>query len=92
VLSESALSFPLVVRSARAGERIVVGQGISRKVARVLLDAKVPRAVRDQVPVVADRHGEVVLAVGVCAAHNRRARLGEPGALHVFVDISRNSI
>ncbi len=54
---------PLVIRRWKAGDRTAGPR--SRKVQDVLVDARVPREVRADLPVVADARGEVVWIVGV---------------------------
>lgn len=46
------VGFPLLVRPPRAGDRIAIGPGRHKKVHRVLMDAKIPRAGRGSFPVV----------------------------------------
>jgi len=48
-----AVRFPLTVRGRRAGDRVrPLGGPGSRKLKRVLIDARVPRRVRDRLPIV----------------------------------------
>ncbi len=55
----------LVVRSRRPGDRLA---GRARKVQDVLVDAKVPRAERDDWPLVATDDGDVVAVAGLAEA------------------------
>ncbi len=72
-----------VVRAARAGDRMAPLGGVGRrKVARLLMEARVPRSSRASYPVVADGDG-VVWVPGVCRA---AARLPEPGREAVRID------
>jgi tRNA(Ile)-lysidine synthase len=64
LLARSAASFPLLVRGPRPGDRIATGPQMTRKVARVLLDAKIPRPLRARVPLVLSRD-RVLLVLGV---------------------------
>lgn len=51
-----AISFPLVVRNIRTGDRIQpLGMEGTKKVAALLMDAKVPKARRRSIPLLADR-------------------------------------
>ena len=62
-LAASAIVGGLRLRSRRPGDRLVpLGMMGSRKVQDLLVDAKVPRAERDQVPIVEDDAGIVWLA------------------------------
>ncbi|MGQ0508450.1 MAG: tRNA lysidine(34) synthetase TilS, partial [Myxococcaceae bacterium] len=51
---------PLTIRRRRAGDRVE-----HRKLQDALVDAGVPRELRDSIPVVADASGKIVWAVGV---------------------------
>jgi len=65
----------LWVRSRLPGDRIrPFGMCGTRKVKDVLIDGKVPRLLRDKVPLVVDEEG-VLWVVGVCLSE--RARVGE---------------
>ncbi len=51
-----AISFPLVVRNMRAGDRIrPLGMKGTKKVAALLMDEKVPKVLRRSIPLLADR-------------------------------------
>lgn len=72
-----------VVRAARAGDRMAPLGGVGRRrVARLLMEARIPRSGRARYPVVADAEG-VVWIPGVCRA---AARLPEPGREAVRID------
>jgi tRNA(Ile)-lysidine synthase len=58
------LRFPLTVRGRRPGDRIEVWGG-SRRVKRLLQDAKVPSLRRPAVPVVSDASGRILWVAGV---------------------------
>lgn len=58
-----AITFPLTVRPPRPGDRIQLAVG-SKKVSRILIDAKVPRYLREQVPVVVDANGVILAVIG----------------------------
>ena len=63
-LDAQAISGPLITRSRRRGDRLrPLGLNGSKKLQDVLVDAKVPAAERDAVPIVADEHG-VIWVVG----------------------------
>jgi tRNA(Ile)-lysidine synthase len=76
--------FPLIVRGPRPGDRIRVGPTASRKVARVLLDAKIPRGSRRSVPLLTTMEGEVIAVLGVCLADGFRTGFGDPSALFLY--------
>jgi tRNA(Ile)-lysidine synthase len=72
-----------VVRAPRPGDSVAPLGGVGRrKVARLLMEARVPRSGRWSYPVVADEEG-VVWIPGVCRA---AARLPEPGGEAVRID------
>lgn len=63
----SALLLPLVVRTRRSGDRMApLGLNGSKKVQDIFVDAKIPRAKREDWPVVADAKGNIVWIPGVC--------------------------
>jgi tRNA(Ile)-lysidine synthase len=65
---------PLVIRAAQAGDRLAPLGGVGRrKVARLLMEARVPRSVRAAYPVVASGD-DVVWIPGIC-----RSAAGIPG-------------
>jgi len=55
----AALRFPLLVRSRGPGDRIRLPGG-TKKVKKLLLEARIPPGLRPQVPVVVDAEGEVL--------------------------------
>jgi tRNA(Ile)-lysidine synthase len=56
---------PLAVRSRRAGDRFKpLGMGAEKKLQDFLVDRKVPRQVRDTLPLVVDRSDRIVWVVG----------------------------
>jgi tRNA(Ile)-lysidine synthase len=69
---DAALAPALVVRAPRAGERL---PGARRTVARMLLEARVPRSERARYPVVAV-HGEPVALPGIAVAAALRRPTG----------------
>jgi len=73
LLDWEKLTPPLVVRPRRAGDSLrPVGLGGTKKVKDILIDAKVPRRLRERVPVVADGEG-VVWVVGYALSERARA-------------------
>jgi tRNA(Ile)-lysidine synthase len=68
----------LLVRSPRPGDRLVpLGGTGHRRVARLLMEARVPRADRPVYPLV-ERDGAVVWVPGVCRAGDELPGAGEP--------------
>jgi tRNA(Ile)-lysidine synthetase-like protein len=61
---DAALAPALVVRAPREGERL---PGARRTIARMLLEARVPRSERSRYPVVS-AHGEPVALPGIAVA------------------------
>lgn len=51
--------FPLVIRSWSAGDRIRLSGG-SRKLSRLMSEARIPRSERRSAPVLVDRHGRIL--------------------------------
>jgi tRNA(Ile)-lysidine synthase len=79
-----ALAWPLVLRARRAGDRMRPrgGRG-SRKLADLLIDAKVPRAARDALPVLTTAEGVVLFVPGLRPAEEGRPSPGTTKLLHV---------
>lgn len=64
----STVPTPLTVRGRRPGDRMrPVGLGGSKKLQDLLVDRKVPRRIRDLVPVVTDATGRIVWVAGQAA-------------------------
>jgi tRNA(Ile)-lysidine synthase len=88
ILQLTELSLPLTVRGRRPGDRFhPLGAPGSRKLQDVLVDRKVPADVRDEVPVVVDREGEIVWVAGLAIAH--RCRVTRPAAGMVKLDLDK---
>jgi len=57
-LAADKLSFPLQVRTRRAGDRVrLFGRPGSRKLKDILMDAKIPRSKRETIPLVLSKEG-----------------------------------
>jgi len=73
---------PLLVRSRRPGDRFrPFGAPGHRKVQDLLVDRKVPRDLRDRVPIVVDARGEIVWVVGHAIAEACRVTAPERGVV-----------
>ena len=71
---ESRLSLPLTVRNRRTGDRFEpIGLNGSKKVQDMFVDAKVPKSLRDSVPLLVDARGTVLWIPGL-----RRSRHALP--------------
>jgi tRNA(Ile)-lysidine synthase len=67
-LNAGRVRFPLILRGPHPGDRIRLDDHRTRKVARLLLDAKIPRRERSRVPLLMSG-GEVLVVLGVrCAS------------------------
>ncbi len=76
-----AISFPLVVRSVVAGDHFrPLGAGGTQKVAKFLIDHKVPRSLRCTYPVV-ESNGKIVWLAGLRIAEGVSAVAASPRAL-----------
>jgi len=67
VFPVAELEFPLLVRSRASGDRIRLSGG-SRKLKKLLLDARIPAGRRAQTPVLVDAGGRVLWVPGVARA------------------------
>jgi tRNA(Ile)-lysidine synthase len=80
VVSKSCMEPPLRVRSRRPGDRFrPLGAPGSRKLQDVLVDRKVPRELRDRVPIVVSAGGEILWVAGVAVAEACRVTDPESG-------------
>ncbi len=81
-----ALSWPLVLRARRPGDRMRPrgGRG-SRKLSDLLIDAKVPRAARDHLPVLATSDDVVLFVPGLRPAEAARPSTATTRYLRVAV-------
>jgi tRNA(Ile)-lysidine synthase len=60
------ISFPLIVRSRRSGDRIeLLGLNGSKKVKDMFIDLKIPRDWRDRVPLIVDQEGRILWIPGI---------------------------
>jgi tRNA(Ile)-lysidine synthetase-like protein len=80
VLDSRGLHFPLVLRSWRRGDAIILPDG-AKEVKTLLSESRVPTAWRNRVPVLEDRHGVVGIFVGPWTAEDilRADARGERG-------------
>ncbi|MGD9906808.1 MAG: tRNA lysidine(34) synthetase TilS [Vicinamibacterales bacterium] len=68
---------PLTVRGREAGDRFrPAGLGGSKSLQNLFVDRKVPRALRDRVPVVIDATGRILWVVGIAVAEGAAAPAG----------------
>jgi tRNA(Ile)-lysidine synthase len=68
------LEYPLRLRPWQPGDwfQPLGMEGKKKKVSDLLVDLKIPRTQKDQVPVLTDRHGQLVWVVGLRADHRFR--------------------
>lgn len=59
-----AIELPLIIRSVEAGDAMKLSIG-TKKVARIFIDAKIPREKRPFVPLIVDATGRIIAIVGV---------------------------
>ena len=80
----SAVQFPLVVRSWQPGDRIRLSFG-SKKLKKLFAERRVARAKRHEVPVLADRTGEVLWVVGLDRASSVGAQPANGSGFRIMV-------
>jgi tRNA(Ile)-lysidine synthase len=81
-VAAAALELPLAVRSRRPGDRFrPLGAPGSRKLQDFLVDRKVPRAERDELPLVVDGRDRIVWVVGQAVAEDFRVTDPSQGVL-----------
>jgi tRNA(Ile)-lysidine synthase len=83
-LAADRIRFPIAARPLRPGDRIALGAGQHKKVARLLLDEKVPRHERARAVVLVS-NGELVGVAGLRCAHGLAPRSGE---IEVIVSVA----
>ena len=77
--------FPLTVRARQAGDRIQLSYG-SKKLKKLLLEARIPRSLRSRLPVFVDARGEVLWIPGVATAVGPEARDDGRQVFHIGID------
>ncbi|MGB9808074.1 MAG: tRNA lysidine(34) synthetase TilS [Thermosulfidibacteraceae bacterium] len=64
VFSKEKVRFPLIFRMRKEGDRIMIREGLTKKVKEFFIDKKVPYSVRDKIPLLVDSEGRVIWIVG----------------------------
>ena len=73
VVAAEPLAFPLAIRSRRPGDRFApLGLGHRKKLQDFLVDRKIPREMRDSLPLVVDGQDRIVWVVGQSVAEDFR--------------------
>ncbi|WP_088810838.1 MULTISPECIES: hypoxanthine phosphoribosyltransferase [Listeria] len=66
IIDAEAVSLPLVIRNRLPGDRMTLkGTGGTKKLKDIFIDAKIPKFLRDTIPVVTDDNGKVLWVPGV---------------------------
>lgn len=83
IVAAGPLAYPLAVRTRRRGDRFrPLGMGgRGRKLQDFLVDRKVPRAERDELPLVVDRQDRIVWVAGLGIAEDFRVTAPEQGVI-----------
>ena len=81
----TASHFPLTVRAREAGDRIQLAYG-SKKLRKLLLEARIPESLRARLPVIVDARGTVLWIPGVAIAVGPEARDDGSNVLHIGID------
>ena len=81
----TAPHFPLTVRAREAGDRIQLPYG-SKKLKKLLLEARIPESLRERLPVFVDARGKVLWIPGVATAVGPKARDDGRQVLHIGID------
>ncbi|MEO7190378.1 MAG: tRNA lysidine(34) synthetase TilS [Vicinamibacterales bacterium] len=89
-IQEGGVVVPLSVRSRRPGDRFrPLGAPGSRKLQDVLVDRRIPRDLRDRLPVVTDARGRIVWVAGVAIAHE--CRVTTPAAGMIILELKKGN-
>ena len=84
--SGMAWRFPLSVRNWRAGDVVrPLGLGGRKKVQDLFVDQKIPRKLRNLIPIVTDSKGEIVWVVGQTVGDDFRVTDADRGVLTLKV-------
>ncbi len=81
LVDETRAPFPWTLRGHRAGDRFRPGGGRAKKVADQWIDARVPRAERAALPLLADKSGILFYVGGLRAGEPSKGKLERPFAL-----------
>ena len=85
-LDGDLVQLPLLVRTRQPGERMrPLGQKSAKRLQDILVDAHVPRHLRDSLPVVSDRE-EIVWIPGVTVAESKRVTSATRRQLHLEIE------
>ena len=80
----TAPDFPLTVRAREAGDRIQLSYG-SKKLKKLMLEARIPRSMRSRLPVFVDALGRVLWIPGLARAVSPEAQ-DDGLVLHIGID------
>ena len=84
-LDADLVQLPLAVGTRRAGDRMrPLGLDIPKRLQDILVDARVPRHLRDSLPVISDRE-EIVWIPGVTVAERKRVTAATRRQLHLEI-------
>ncbi|TME75025.1 MAG: tRNA lysidine(34) synthetase TilS, partial [Chloroflexi bacterium] len=85
-LDGDLVQLPLLVRTRQPGERMrPLGQKSAKRLQDILVDAHVPRHLRDSLPVVSDRE-EIIWIPGVTVAESKRVTSATRRQLHLEIE------
>jgi tRNA(Ile)-lysidine synthase len=88
VVAADPLTLPLAIRSRRRGDRFrPLGLGHRKKLQDFLVDRKIPREIRDSLPLVVDAQDRIVWVVGESVAED--FRVTEPSRGVIFLKARR---
>jgi tRNA(Ile)-lysidine synthase len=88
VVAADPLTLPLAIRSRRRGDRFrPLGLGHRKKLQDFLVDRKIPREIRDSLPLVVDSQDRIVWVVGESVAED--FRVTEPSRGVIFLKARR---
>jgi tRNA(Ile)-lysidine synthase len=88
VVAADPVALPLAIRSRRPGDRFrPLGMGHAKKLQDFLVDRKIPREIRDSLPLVVDGEDRIVWVVGESVAED--FRVTEPSQGVIFLKARR---
>ena len=82
------LEFPLTIRYRKNGDVMDLGIG-SKKVSRILIDKKIPKEKRNEIPVVINGDGKILWLVNYQKS-NLVSKMKDKGDLYLVCEVLRN--
>ncbi|SES98695.1 tRNA lysidine(34) synthetase TilS [Anaerobranca gottschalkii] len=87
IISGDNLSFPLVIRGRKNGDRIRLSQsGGRKKIKDFFIDLKIPKQERDNIPILTDSEDNVIAILGYRVSYNYYIKKDTCKKLYVYIN------